>query len=82
MIPNSVEGMIDYLSERGKFSLTKFEDGLWHAWIEIPAPKGCTAKVASDFKHKTHYEALRCVIERLDGLRTVVAGNIINGVLK
>lgn len=82
MIPNSVEGMIDYLSERGKFSLTKFEDGLWHAWIEIPAPKGCTAKVASDFKHTTHYEALRCVIERLDGLRTVVAGNIINGVLK
>ena len=72
MIPNSVEGMIDYLSERGKFSLTKFNDGLWHSYIEIPAPKGCTAKVASDFTHQTHFEALRCVIERLDGLRTIV----------
>jgi hypothetical protein len=73
MIPNSVEGMIDYLGERGKFSLLKFADGKWHAWIEIPAPKGCTAKVASDFTHATHYEALRCVIERLDGLRTIVS---------
>ncbi len=73
MIPNSVEGMIDYLAERGEFSLRKFSDGSWHANIKIPAPKGCTAEVASDFKHKTHYEALRCVIERLDGLRTIVS---------
>lgn len=73
MIPNSVEGMIDYLAERGEFSLRKFSDGCWHANIEIPAPKGCTAKVGSDFKHRTHYEALRCVIERLDGLKTIVA---------
>lgn len=70
---NSTEGMIDYLAERGEFSLRKFSDGSWHASIEIPAPKGCTAKVASDFKHRTHYEALRCVIERLDGLRTIVS---------
>lgn len=75
MIPNSVEGMIDYLSERGKFSLTKFEDGMWHSWIEIPAPKGCTAKVASDFNHRTCYDALRLVIERLDGLKTIVSQN-------
>lgn len=75
MIPNSVEGMIDYLAERGEFSLRKFSDGMWHACIEIPAPKGCTAKVSSDFKHTTHYEALRCVIERLDGLRTIVGGD-------
>ena len=75
MIPNSVEGMIDYLAERGEFSLRKFSDGCWHANIEIPAPKGCTAKVGSDYKHRTHYEALRCVIERLDGLRTIVASD-------
>ena len=73
MIPNSVEGMIDYLAERGEFSLRKFSDGCWHANIEIPAPKGCTAKVGSDYKHKTHNESLRCVIERLDGLRTIVS---------
>ncbi len=78
MIPNSVEGMIDYLAARGEFSLRKFPDGKWHASIEIPAPKGCTAKVASDFKHATHYDALRCVIERLDGLRTIVASDIKN----
>jgi hypothetical protein len=78
MIPNSVEGMIDYLAERGEFFLRKFSDGKWHASIEIPAPKGCTAKVASDFTHATHYEALRCVIERLDGLRTIVSTDIKN----
>jgi hypothetical protein len=72
MIPNTVEGMIDYLADRGEFFIRKFSDGSWHASIEIPAPKGCTAKVASDFKHPTHYDALRCVIERLDGLRTIV----------
>jgi hypothetical protein len=72
---NSVEGMIDYLAERGDFSLRKFSDGKWHTSIEIPAPKGCTAKVASDYNHPTHYEALRCVIERLDGLRTIVGNN-------
>lgn len=75
MIPNSVEGMIDYLADRGEFSIRKFSDGSWHANIKIPAPKGCTAEVASDFKHRTHYEALRCVIERLDGLRTIVTTN-------
>lgn len=75
MIPNTVEGMIDYLAERGEFCLRKFPDGYWYANVEIPAPKGCTAKVASDFKHPTHYDALRCVIERLDGLRTIVASN-------
>lgn len=78
MIPNSVEGMIDYLAERGEFSLRKFSDGCWHANIEIPAPKGCTAKVASDYKHRTHYDALRCVIERLDGLRTIVGSETKN----
>lgn len=75
MIPNSLEGMIDYLADRGEFSVRKFSDGCWHAWIEIPAPKGCTAKVSSDFKHMTHYEAVRCVIERLDGLRTIMTDN-------
>lgn len=75
MIPNSIEGMVDYLAERGEFSLRKFSDGSWHASIEIPAPKGCTAKVGSDYKHRTHYDALRCVIERLDGLRTIVTTN-------
>lgn len=75
MIPNTVEGMIDYLAERGEFCLRKFSDGCWHASIKIPAPKGCTAEVASDFKHPTHYDALRCVIERLDGLRTIVASD-------
>ena len=73
MIPNSVEGMIDYLAERGEFSIRKFSDGLWHASIKIPAPKGCTAEVASDYKHRTHFEALRCVIERLDGLQTIIS---------
>lgn len=73
MIPNSVEGMIDYLAERGEFSLRKFDSGYWYASIKIPAPKGCTAEVSSDFKHRTHYDALRCVIERLDGLRTIVS---------
>jgi hypothetical protein len=75
MMPNSLEGMIDYLADRGEFSVRKFSDGCWHASIEIPAPKGCTAKVASDFKHMTHYEAVRCVIERLDGLRTIMTDN-------
>ena len=78
MIPNSVEGMIDYLSERGEFTLRKFTNGWWYACIEIPAPKGCTAKVASDFDHITHYEALRCVIERLDGLSTIMSSDIKN----
>lgn len=76
MIPNSTEGMIDYLAERGEFFLRKFSDGCWHAYIKIPAPKGCTAEVASDFKHRTPFEALRCVIERLDGLRTIVTSDI------
>lgn len=62
MIPNSVEGMIDYLAERGEFSLRKFSNGFWHANIEIPAPKGCTAMVGSDYKHRTHYEALRTIV--------------------
>ena len=56
---NSVDGMIDYLAERGEFFLRKFSDGKWHASIEIPAPKGCTTKVSSDYNHATHYEALR-----------------------
>lgn len=75
MIPNSVEGMIDYLAERGEFSLRKFSDGRWHASIKIPAPKGCTAEVASDYNHTTNYESLRCVIERLDGLQTILSSN-------
>lgn len=73
MIPNSVEGMIDYLAERGEFTLRKYSDGCWYSSIKIPAPKGCTAEVASDFKHRTHFEALRCVIERLDGLQTIIS---------
>lgn len=73
MIPNTVENMIDYLSDRGEFSLRKFENGSWYASIKIPAPKGCMAEVASDFKHKTNYEALRCVIERLEGLQTTIS---------
>jgi hypothetical protein len=73
MIPNSVEGMINYLAERGEFSLRKFHNGKWYANIEIPAPKGCTAQVSSDFDHSSSYEALRLVIERLDGLSTIVS---------
>lgn len=75
MIPNSVEGMIDYLAERGEMSVRKFSDGKWHACVKIPAPKGITAEVKSDFEHATHYEALRCCIERLEGLRTVVSND-------
>ena len=73
MIPNSVEGMIDYLAERGEFSLRKFDNGCWYSSIKIPAPKGCLAEVASDFNHKTNYEALRCVIERINGLQTILS---------
>jgi hypothetical protein len=55
----------------------------WHANIELPAPPGCKAKVASDFTHLTPEGAVQQMVDRLEALRgTSVAEQATNPRLK
>ncbi len=67
-----LEETLNRLSALGQMSMYKHKDGTWSANLELPAPDGVTAKIASDFRHKTLLAALQQVEERLNGMRKVV----------
>lgn len=69
----SIEDLLDQMSALGRPRLSKMDDGTWHANLTLPAPEGVTAKVASDFDHKTHREALETVLDRFQALRRTVS---------
>ena len=68
----TLKDMLMKLDEVGQPSLSKMKRGGWHADVEFPSPQGVTAKVASEFDHKTPEEALQTCIDRLGGLRDMV----------
>ena len=61
------------LAQIGAPTLRQMGTGGWHADVKFPAPKGCTAEVCSDFKHRTPVEALQCCRDRLGGLRNMIS---------
>jgi hypothetical protein len=63
------DAMLDELAKVGRPRLYRTEKGTWGASLDLPAPDGITAKVASDFDHPTHRDALACVMRRLDDMR-------------
>ncbi len=67
-----LEQTIERLSILGMMAMYRHKDGTWSASLELPAPDGVTAKIASDFKNKTLLAALEQVEERLNGMRKVV----------
>lgn len=67
---NTIE-MLDALAEIGCPRLSKMGDGTWCASIELPAPKGVTSTVRSDFDHPTHESALTQLMARLGAVEAV-----------
>lgn len=59
------------LSKLGKprISLVGLDTMGWHASIDLPAPAGCKAQVASDFQASTPEQALDQLEQRLEALR-------------
>ena len=66
--PHNLEAILVATEAIGVMHLTKMEKGWW-AYIDIPAPVGCDAKVKSDTSHKTPSAAVQQVLDRLSGLR-------------
>jgi hypothetical protein len=67
-----LEETLNRLADLGEMSMFRHKDGLWSAHLELPAPDGVTAKISSDYKHRTLLSALQQVEERLNGMRKVV----------
>jgi hypothetical protein len=69
--PANLSATLHQLTHLGQPRLTYITVGVpgWHAAIDLPAPPGCQAKVASDFAGKTPEAALQQLVDRLEALR-------------
>jgi hypothetical protein len=47
----------------------------WHAALELPAPAGCKAQVASTFTHPNPESAVQQLVDRLEALRGASLGD-------
>lgn len=70
---SELENMLMSLARVGRPTLRQLESECWQCRLEFPAPEGVQAEVNSDFDHANPVEAMKKVLERLEGLRKITA---------
>lgn len=64
-----LEARLIELTHIGRPRLSQDSGGGWYACIDLPAPPGCDAKIASDFGCATPSEAVTQMSSRLEAMR-------------